>query len=332
MQYKPKYPELQDAKWLKLHYCEKKMSTTSIGRLLKCHRTSVLVALKRHKIARRDNSSSAKLIPAKPFGCELLNDKQWLFQKYIKEGLSTFQIADLTGAKNPNSVRQALCRYCIKIRNQREGQIEGRERDGFILTDYTQQVIEGGLLGDAHLCISNKESPICSPAFRKRNKFQDHVEFAENELGCKGRTKKSDVFTFQTLTHDSLREIYNRWYPENNNYVKIVPLDFKLTPISLLHWFLDDGSTSWRKRKYPKHWNQRKQQVLLTFCSESFTKEENEFLCEQIRSLAILCSVIKTNSGTGWRVKVSQSAVRDFFGIIGDSPVDSLGYKWKFPS
>lgn len=271
-----------------------------------------------------------------------LNSPDWLSQKYEVEGLSTKRIAELIGA-TPNSVRQYLLKYGMPLRNIREGLIKGRKSDGFKLTPYAQQIIEGSLLGDGGLYSYNRESDVSAPAFKKRNKFRDHIELVCSGVGIhNSRIRRSEewvkgvkciVHSFKTLSHDSLMPLFRKWYPFATGFRKIVPGDLVLSPIVLLHWFLDDGSSSWRNRKYPKAWKQRKEQVRLTFCTESFTKEENQFLRGQMKDLFdIPCSVIPVNSGSGWRIKVLQASVPAFFEVIGPCPVESLAYKWKIPS
>lgn len=271
-----------------------------------------------------------------------LNSLDWLRQKYEIEGLSTKKIAELIGARTPNSVRQYLLKYGIPLRSIREGLVKNREHDGFRLNAETQQIIEGSLLGDGCLYSYNRESDASAPIFKKRNKFRDHIAFVCSGIGVHhSRIRKSIeqvggtkcvVHSFKTLSHDSLMALFRRWYPPAR-FKKIVPINLTLTPTILLHWFLDDGSSSWRNRKYPDGWQQRKKQVVMSFSSESFTREENQFLCDQMKeTFGISCSVTSVNSGTGWRIKVLQSSVSTFLEIIGLCPFASLAYKWKIPS
>lgn len=278
-----------------------------------------------------------------------LNDKNWLYEKYFVDKLSTVQVADLVGAKEPNSVGQALKRFGWSLRNHRNGIVRNIE-DVLIIN---RDVIDGSLLGDCSLGISNKNSDFARPYLHKKNKYRDHlIWFAEqifpfNRITIKETThsikykniiKRYKIFTFRTNSSEKLLEFYRRWYPSNNNYKKVVPADLILTPTMILNWFLDDGSSTWRKRdgeicksRNSATYPQKTKQVIVSFCSESFTKEENEFLCNQIKKFGINASVIKSNGGTGWRIAIGQSSTNDFFDLIGECPVDSLKYKWKRP-
>lgn len=278
------------------------------------------------------------IINGKSYKYPKLNDRNWLNQKYIVEKLSTGEIAKLLGIKVSNSVRQALIRHEITVRNVSDGLTCRRKSDGFELNQHSLEVIQGCLLGDGMLKVWNKESDNSFPSFRKKNKNYDHVKYVAEELSvdigrikpesrlCNGRQCSS--FAFSTLSYRELLPLLRKWYPKH----KIVPKDLELTPTVLLHWFLDDGSTSWRNRKYPKGWKQRKKQVVTSFSSESFTKQENQTLCRQMRdNFGIKASVTPVSFGTGWRIRVAQSNTQQFFEVLGHSPVASLEYKWKIP-
>ena len=263
---------------------------------------------------------------------KLLNDVQWLHDRYVVEGLSTKKIAKLVGAKTPNSVRQALQRASIEIRSVSDGLTINREDDGFVLR---KDVIEGGLLGDAGLRIWNKHSDASYPSYTRKNKYKDHVKWA-SELICdaaavdkkikleiiKKNGKTFKAFRFRTLCHKELLPLYRLWYPESSGFKKVIPQDLEINEVVLLHWFLDDGSTSYIGDT---------KQVELCFCSESFTKHDQERLCDTVhQSFPELTPKIRSvNFGTGWRIRIPQSQARVFFDIIGPSPIVSLAYKWK---
>lgn len=203
----------------------------------------------------------------------LLNNEQWLLKKYCEEKLTTYDIKQLTGASH-DTVGNALKRFKIPIRSQYKRNILNREDDCFVLN---LSVIEGGLLGDATLRCRDNYSLIANPYFKRCNKFLDHVEWVANQCfhtdsfarikfnhRYDARIKKyTDSWCFESLTHKELRPIFDRWYPENNNRVKLVPKDFVLDTTSLLHWFLDDGSCSIRPRKFVNSYR-------LSFCTWFF--------------------------------------------------------------
>lgn len=262
----------------------------------------------------------------------LLNDKEWLYQKYINEKLSTEQILKLVGCKTANSVRQSLIRFDIEVRTRTVGLTCNRVNDGF---NFNQEVIYGCLLGDGGLSKWNKFSDESNPFFRKRNKFKDHIEHIANLLGLNEnsisyeyvKSSKSntmcDVYTLKSASYKELLPIYKKWYPESNDFKKIVPNDIIITPTVLLHWFMDDGCTWYRK-------DRKNTPIVGSFSSESFTKEENMMLIEKIKdSTGLLLTPQKCNSGTESRISIPTSQIKAFFEVIGNCPVNSLEYKWK---
>lgn len=338
-----KYPELQNKDWLIEHYVTRNLSSPHIAKILNCDKGAVVKALRRQRINVRTNSEAQSLV-RKPSKYKLLNDKDWLYKKYITEGFSTVEIAHLAGIKQPNSVRQFLIKHEIPVRDVSDGLTYMRADDGLILNHHSVQVIEGGLLGDSSMWSYNWHSNLSYPMLKRKNKHLDHVQYVATEMGISHSRIKSEIaklngkkykhYVFKTLVHKELLSMYRKWYPSENNFVKSVPSDFVLTPISLLHWYMDDGTSSYRIRSEPQYksgeWKQRVKSIRLSFCSESFTRSENEFLVEQLKKLGVTAQVIPYPSGTGWRIKIPSSKTHDFFDVIGPCPVSSLAYRWKW--
>lgn len=328
---------LKDKNWLEKLYVDEKKTLKEIAQLSNTDRRQVRYWTKKFGLKNGTEYHHGESVYKE------LNDREWLYNKYFVENLSTLQIRELLGIKCSNSVKQAIERFGWKTRNQRDG-ITRNTLDVFI---DNPDFINGSLLGDGSLSIYNRESPICCPFFHKKNKYEDHLQwFASHLLSekdvkieekihrikSKDKIQEYNVFTFRTLSTPKLMEYYRRWYPKENEYKKVVPKNLILTPTMILNWFLDDGSTTWRDRQpeyQDRHWCQRTQQILLSFSSESFTKDENQFLAAQLMKMGLNAKLQKTNSGTGWRVTINQSSVNDFFDMIGDCPVPSMEYKWK---
>lgn len=260
-----------------------------------------------------------------------LNDKDWLYQKYIVENLSTNQITKLIGAKTSNSVCQALRKFDIPVKSIHDGLTRNRITNFIINED----VITGCLLGDAGMRSHNKFSDNSFPYFYKKNKFKDHIEYVATcinidistikyePIKIKGYDTICDVYILRTLSSKELMPLYRKWYPSINNYKKIVPEDINITPTVLLHWFMDDGSTWYRK-------NRNGTPIVGVFSSESFTKDENTMLIEKIyKNTGLKLTLTKTNSGTKSRISIPTSQIQSFYEIIGQCPVPSLRYKWK---
>lgn len=325
-----KYQELNDRDWLYQKYIEEKLSSPKIGRIIGCDDGLVRMALLKYEIPIRSNEEAHEYFEYKSHLYERLNDRDWLQEQYVAKGLSINEIADIVGVQTSNSVRQSLIRYDIPVRSISDGLTFGREEDNLVLN---MPVLEGNLLGDASLGTYNRKSELSYPYFHKKNKFQDHINFVAKKLFSKSWekrvkpewVKKYNRFyhTMRSLSHKELKPIYRDWYPESNNFKKLVPRNIELTPETLLHWFMDDGYSCYRKLK-------TKVSSYIGFCSESFSKEDNEFLIEQMKNnFNLSVTLRKTKSGTGWRIHLWHESVLDFLEIIGPPPVASLAYKWK---
>lgn len=317
---------LYDEKWLKEQYLEKKLTLQQIAYLSGVKRPgTVRYALKKFNIGIR--KENRKLQSHK---YRLLNDYAWIYEKYITEKLSTISISNLLGIKSCNSVRQALQRHGIPIRNSRDAQITHREGDAFKLCNAT---LEGNLLGDGSLKKSNRTSQIAGTHFSQTNKYLNHIlyvaeQFYENPEEWVTKDEEG-YYTFRTLSYDILNPYFSKWYPADNDFEKVIPDDIEITPKLLLHWFLGDGS-SYQRRKESKT-----KQVVITFCSECFSKNDQDKLCEKINkkyNLGFYTRKLgppKKGRGYGYRIEVGQSHANQFYQLIGLPPFPEMAYKWK---
>ena len=188
---------------------------------------------------------------------ELLDNKEWLQKQYVNNKLSTLKIANLVGARSGNSVRQALIRHNIPVRNRSDGQTVSSDDDFFIMN---YPIFFGSLLGDGSLKVHNKHSDASYPHFHKKNITYDHVYYVASHLFAKNaksrislggnyvREKWCSYYILRTLAHKDLLPVYNTWYPASNNYKKLIPEDVVISSELLLHMFLDDGSSSIRRK------------------------------------------------------------------------------------
>jgi hypothetical protein len=277
--------------------------------------------------------------------------------KYWEEGMSLNEISVLLKIpepiKNSCRIRTALIKAGIKVRSKGEGHLYMRPDEGFV---FKKDVIEGCLLGDGFFKIQNRESDDSSPAFAKKNTFKDHVEFVaklliperwkervnktENRktMTIQGRTysrRHKFMYYFQTLCHAKLLSLYRQWYPESNKYKKLIPESIDITPATLLHWFLDDGSAFERKYYYNEQGRHeyKKKQIVITFSCQGFEEENLWMLCKKIEScfgLKMRPSFHQRNgfaAGTGMEIVLNSPHAPFFYEIIGPPPVANLAYK-----
>jgi LAGLIDADG DNA endonuclease family len=260
-----------------------------------------------------------------------LQDRAWLTEQYVTNRLSTIKIGEMVGCKSDNSVRQALLRFGISPRGFREAQLKERPE---LLID--EEVLNGCLLGDGRLAKFSKFSKVCAPYFAKRNKFRDHIEYVASSFykNFESRISKEvhnhpidkqtklTYWAFRTFSDDSLVRYFDEWYPEPTRK-KVIPAGLLLTPKTLLHWFMDDGSCSLRRPE------SKTKQLVITLSCQCFNLEDQERLCTEIDKLGIIAKPTYCNTGTGTLIKVAQRQAGDFLDLIGPCPVPSLAYKWK---
>lgn len=255
-----------------------------------------------------------------------LNDVHWLANQYITLGKSAKQISKEVGAATGNSVRQALTRFGIPIRNRSEAQVIGND-DSFI---FDTDVVFGSLLGDAGLRRSN-DSDLTVPYFYKKNKYYDHVSLVARKLftgDWKSRIKTDtsclngksfSYFKFSTFATGKLSSTYSEWYKDG---IKVIPDTLTPTPTMLHHWFLDDGSSYERKRKT--------RQIIITLSSQCFSPDDQEMICGKMNAQwGLRFGLEKIKDGAGYRIKLPQAQANDFYDLIGKPLVKSLSYKWK---
>ena len=101
---------LENQSWLENLYINQTRNTEEIGQIIGCSKYSVLRALKTFNIPIRTRTNKFSL----------LNNKNWVVQKYIKEKLSLNQIAKIVGS-TPGNVWTILKKLGITTRNYKNG-------------------------------------------------------------------------------------------------------------------------------------------------------------------------------------------------------------------
>lgn len=270
-----------------------------------------------------------------------LYDKDWLYRKYIIEKLSLLQIGNLLNV-NFNLIRNSLCFYDIPLRTKSQGQkLRHNKEDYFKLNE---SFITGSLLGDGGLSKYNKFNKESLPYFSQGTIHYDHAIWIANQIFSKNPEARirdcnnytslggSKIFRITSITQEELVPFFEKWYPEKNNYKKIIPEDLDIDNVVLLNWFLGDGYSYYVKRK-----NANNSFVRVQFSTQSFECNELKILCEKIYKKFDLKIYPRFHqkhgikSGTGYFLDVSERQIEEFFNLIGPCPVASLAYKWKFP-
>lgn len=119
-----KYPQLRNRGWLYRKYWEEELSTVEIAKEVGCSYGTVMYRMEKLDIPRRSLSEAGKI--KTPVKYPQLQDRDWLYQKYWEEGLSTREIEEEVGCahgivrdhmkklKIPRRAREDTCGIAIK--------------------------------------------------------------------------------------------------------------------------------------------------------------------------------------------------------------------------
>lgn len=196
------------------------------------------------------------------------------------------------------------------------------------LNEEMLECIDGFLLGDGYVGQDNllkmnvkyKEfAEYCMSFFKcYRSKV---IQYA-SQVGGFCDKKPYAMWTGLTARHPDLASQRLRWYTKNNievyrhKYRKIIPNDVRITPKSLMLWYLGDGSV---------HWDRNKLSIQLS--TDGFIRNDVAQLCEKLYNIGIKCTHAKNN-----RILLGVDATINFFNIIGwKSPIRCYEYKFAVP-
>lgn len=193
------------------------------------------------------------------------------------------------------------------------------------------EILDGEMLGDGCIYVSRSN---CQGYFKESIGYdkKEWGEFLINIfknnnilIGGSGLISRKDKpgWSFFTRSTIELGNIQRRWYKNNNKFnsnkkssfsnrknIKIIPIDLKLTPNTLLHWYIGDGC--FRKRG----------SIGLATCGFSF--DEIEFL----RFLLKRDFNLKTSHTADGKISIPRYEAVRMLEIMGECPVECYKYKW----
>lgn len=114
-------------------------------------------------------------------------------------------------------------------------------------------------------------------------------------------------------------EFRNKWYP---NGIKTIPKDLKLTPITCLYWYLDDGCLD-------KH-----NGTIILNTQGFLVKNLKEIILSQIEEILNCKNKVKIHM---WKcglnrkpiIRIPRRYTKKFLEYIGKCPVKEFEYKWN---
>jgi LAGLIDADG DNA endonuclease family len=267
-----------------------------------------------------------------PHYLELLTE-EFFMKHYVENRMSFPQIREMLLEQGHNVHVGTIHKYAKKMGIGRTISEGKRNGDEYAL-DYTVsylcepilESIDGFLAGDGSLYIE-KRSSIESARLTCGLQYEEFCQylmscFSVYSSNCKQHKNVSmssgTVWTGRTKFHPDLYQQYLRWYPENaeGKRIKSPPKDIRITPKSVMLWYLGDGSVV-----------SQNDIVTIRLSTDAFTKEEVEFLAGKLTEKGI--DSYRNNDN---RVQVRTAAVPAFFDFIGrESPVECYKYKFDLP-
>ena len=264
--------------------------------------------------------------------------KEFFENYYLKQKMSFPKIAKMLSEQGYNVAIGTIHKYYKKLKLETRDHSESRrilfknylDYNKSYLTEDIIEAIDGFLLGDGGINYG-KISRI------KAARFQcgvEHEEFCKYlmkffEKYNMSVTKTKDLsmkqgyhYSGRTRDHPDIYKQYIRWYPEvSKKRYKQPPDDVRITPLSVMMWYLGDGSVVYSNDT-----------IVLRLSTDGFLKEKVEILVDKLNKLGILC--IRTNEN---RIYLKAKGVPVFFNFIGTkSPIKCYNYKfdrvpkWRF--
>jgi hypothetical protein len=262
-----------------------------------------------------------------------------LIDLYLNKKMSTNEISEKSKDHfgiyiSGGTIYKELIRYKIPVRSMSESisrAMSTLNMDESYLDEKTVEWIDGFLLGDGS--ISFNKATHKSARFSFGSPEKDWVNYAMSGLnkynpidatsdGWKFRPEKPcrPTFVSRTKMHPDISMQAKRWYPRGK---KIVPQDVRITPISILLWYLGDGSVGRHRRRGEVF------STNLSLATCGFTPEENkEILIPKLSKLGIRCLYGSSKND----IIICPDSIKTFFYIIGHkSPISCYDHKFNIP-
>jgi hypothetical protein len=199
--------------------------------------------------------------------------------------------------------------------------------------DEAKQVFDGLMLGDGHLSIGAGTQNARLRLSVTKEEQLDWLYLAKDALGALGvevspvypQLRPDGTFDLWSPSLPLLTEEYCRWYGPNGR-PKSVPSDLRLTPVTLAHWFMGDGSTSFANNR-----------VMLAIASCAFghagnLKLQGLLLRDTGIAMGVYGARKKKRGKDYWRLQTGDSTtVNRFFDLVEPHVLPSFRVKVKRP-
>ena len=257
---------------------------------------------------------------------EKFKNKEWLYRKYSKEKMSCLMISKICKV-DTKTIRYWLCKFNIQIRSLNEAN-QIAKANHIILSENTKEIIIGGLYGDGALTLNeNKKSAYISYGCLKYKEFAEYLKKLHDSVGIKrvkgrpfwDKRYKRYYYRCNSRSYIELANWYEKWYEFRDGHMrKKLPdiIDYKLTPIICLLWYLGDGYL----------YNKKNRRSSIILCTYGFRIEHVRIMIKQLKEIGFKAIRYKSNNTIGIETK----STKEFLDYIGTSPVRCYNYKWNY--
>jgi len=306
----------KDREWLRKKYWDEGLSTGEIGIICKTDYRNVWAWMNKFNIPRRST------IP-KNTGYK---NRDYLYEKYIGEKLTTIQIGKLYGVGN-TVIGRWLKKLNISSRSRAEAAHLGGTTHHCNLSQEAINWISGEMLGDGSV---QSVSPY-SAYFVYSSKHLEYIKYVKNTLksfGIEGgeivkryHKKENTLFVkkdyysyfYRSYCYVELLSLRNKWYPRGK---KIIPKDLELNPLICRQHYIGDGTLEHPKTGKPYAY----------LFTNGFTIFDVEWLTNKINKLGFKATRQPSNNS----IRIFGCSLKKFLKYIGNSPTKCYRYKFKY--
>lgn len=232
---------------------------------------------------------------------------------------------------SPSTIYKDLVNNFIPLRNKSDSvSMASGELDKSIsyMSESTVEWVDGYLLGDGY--INFRKPMFSSSRFRIDSTEKDWVNYGMSGLkNYSPREPKlydnvtekrpNPIWMAQTLMHPDINSQAARWY-SGINQTKKIPIDVRITPISVMLWYLGDGSF---------HYEEDGNMSTLRLATCAFdTNDLKQIIIPKLQSHNIDCYVDDYKND----IHIRAESIKDFFNFIGwKSPISCYDHKFAVP-
>tara|TARA_Y100000310_G_scaffold345250_1_gene463117 strand:- start:1668 stop:2669 length:1002 start_codon:yes stop_codon:yes gene_type:complete len=259
--------------------------------------------------------------------------EEFYIKHYVEDRMSYHKIKDMLMKQGNDISVSTLHKYAKKHRIGRSRSEAKRNREAnpmdytiSYMTESFIEAVDGFLLGDGNIG-DDKRNEIeiarakCGVEHKEFSEYLINVFSRHNPIVCliKDKSMKSGLrWDGRTASHPDFYKQYKRWYHKNidGKYLKQPPNDVRITPKSVMMWYLGDGSLVSENNT-----------IMVRLSTDGFDTERVEFLAKKLNSIGILCHRNNDN-----RIQIKAKGIPAFFDFIGrKSPVKCYDYKFDLP-